>query len=93
MSAAAFDVSTFFPASVEVEWVLGFDLHTKLFLPALCSCTECGKSNCLHQSEVFISLVRCRFAVTSGGGRKCRMEKLLCGISADDARIVLTHVF
>ncbi len=69
---------------------MGVDLHTKLFLPPLCSCTECGKSNCLHQSEVFILLVRCRFSVTSGGGRKRRMEKFLCGISAEDAHVVLS---
>lgn len=68
----------------------GVDLHTKLFLPPLCSCTECGKSNCLHQSEVFISLVRCRFGVTLGGGRKCRIGEFLCGISAENARIVLS---
>lgn len=58
MSAAAFEVGALFPASVEVEvgveWV---DLHTKLFSPPLCSCAERGESNCLHQSEVFISAV------------------------------------
>ena len=62
---------------------VGVDLHTELFSPALCSCTECGESNCLHQSEEFISSVRCRFGVTSGGGgggRKCRMGEFLCGI-------------
>lgn len=66
------------------------DLHTKLFSLPLCSCAECGESNCLHQSEVFISLVRCRFGVTSSDGRKCRMGKFLCGISAEDAGIVLS---
>lgn len=64
------------------------DLHTKLFLPPLCSCTECGKSNCLHQSEVFISLGWCRFGVTSGGSRKYRMGKFLYGISTEDTHIV-----
>lgn len=69
---------------------VGFDLHTKLFSPSLCSCTACGKSNCLHQSEVFISLARCRCGVTPGHSRKCWMEILLCRICAEDAHIVVS---
>jgi len=53
---------------------VGVDLHTKLFLPPLCSCTERIKSNCLHQSDVFISFIWCIFGVTVGEDRKCRME-------------------
>lgn len=86
MSAAAFEVGTL--ASVEVEWVWGVDEHTKLLLPPLCCCGGCGDINCLHKSEVFISLVRGRFGVTSGGGRKCRMEKWPCWIRAEDAGAV-----
>lgn len=90
MSAAAFDVSAFFPASVEVEWVWGFDLHTKLFLPPLCSSIECGKNNCLHQSEVFNLVGSVQIRRDVGRRQELQNGKLLCGISAEDAHIVLS---